>query len=293
MLAGSTFTFVNPVDKKLAFSIEPFDNGERFTKLQHLGYSSVIWITRGQATLKVDFSEYELRAGQMMFFSPFQPFTFVDPQDIKGVMINFHPEFFCLFKQQNEISFCSIIFNNVYQSPFIDVNDKEAVSFGNLIEEMKAEFLNREAGQHDMIVSLLKVFFIRASRIRMNQTEETQVVLPDTKKPFILQNLKDAIDTHYREKHSANDYAELLHVTPKTLGRITKTHFNKTITDLIAERIVVEAKRLLYMTQRSVKEIAYDLGFNDEYYFSRYFKNITSVSPQTYRNAIGNVGVAV
>ncbi|MFM9625806.1 helix-turn-helix domain-containing protein, partial [Streptomyces turgidiscabies] len=89
---------------------------------------------------------------------------------------------------------------------------------------------------------------------------------------------------NYREKHTASDYASILNITPKALAKITKTHLNKTLTSLISERIIIEAKRELYLTNKPVKQIAYELGYDDEYYFSRFFKTNTDVSPQIYRN---------
>ncbi|WP_221932059.1 helix-turn-helix domain-containing protein [Flavobacterium restrictum] len=61
----------------------------------------------------------------------------------------------------------------------------------------------------------------------------------------------------------------------------------KTPTDLILERIIIEAKRELYLTNKAVKEIAYELGYDDEHYFSRFFKNNANVSPQMYRDTVG------
>ena len=81
--------------------------------------------------------------------------------------------------------------------------------------------------------------------------------------------------------------AEMLSITPKALAKLTKTHLNKTLTELINERIIIEAKRELYLTNKPVKEIAYDLGYNDEYYFSRFFKKNAEVSPQEYRDTVG------
>jgi YesN/AraC family two-component response regulator len=103
----------------------------------------------------------------------------------------------------------------------------------------------------------------------------------------VLQKLKDAIEAHYRTKHSASDYAEMLNITPKALGKITKIHFQKTLTDLISDRIVIEAKRELYLSAKSIKEIAYELGFDDEFYFSRFFKKRADISPQYYRDTVG------
>jgi YesN/AraC family two-component response regulator len=66
-----------------------------------------------------------------------------------------------------------------------------------------------------------------------------------------------------------------------------KASFSRTLTELIAERIIIEAKRELYLTNKSVKEIAYTLGYDDEYYFSRFFKKQADVSPQVYRQTVG------
>ena len=79
----------------------------------------------------------------------------------------------------------------------------------------------------------------------------------------------------------------MLFITPKALAKITKTHFNKTLTDLISERIIIEAKRELYLSNKAIKEIAYELGYQDEYYFSRFFKTNADISPQMYRDTVG------
>ena len=98
---------------------------------------------------------------------------------------------------------------------------------------------------------------------------------------------KKSISANFKTKHSAGEYAELLNISPKALAKITKAHFNKTLTELISERIIIEAKRELYLTNKAVKEIAYELGYEDEHYFSRFFKNNADVSPQIYRDTVG------
>ena len=78
-----------------------------------------------------------------------------------------------------------------------------------------------------------------------------------------------------------------MNLSPKTLSKLVKKHFNKTLSDLIAQRIVIEAKRELYLTSKFIKEIARCLGYTDEYYFSRFFKKHAGVSPQRYRHTLG------
>jgi AraC family transcriptional activator of pobA len=140
--------------------------------------------------------------------------------------------------------------------------------------------------QYELLVSYLKIFLITAVRLKANQQNVTNEEA-QSKEPFILQNLKDAIEEHFKTKHSASNYADLLNISPKALAKITKTHFNKTLTELISERIIMEAKRELYLTNKPVKEIASELGYPDEHYFSRFFKTNADISPQVYRDTVG------
>jgi YesN/AraC family two-component response regulator len=145
---------------------------------------------------------------------------------------------------------------------------------------------NPELAQYELLVSYLKIFLITASRLKIQQQQDAGS-MTEGDEPFILQKLKNAIEEHFKSKHAPSDYAEMLYITPKALGKITKKHFNKTLSSLINERIIIEAKRELYLTNKTVKEIAYELGYGDEYYFSRFFKVNADVSPQLYRDTVG------
>jgi YesN/AraC family two-component response regulator len=155
-----------------------------------------------------------------------------------------------------------------------------------LLDQIKTEMQNPALAQSELLISYLKILLITASRLKKKQQPQVAAE-PTDKEPFILQNLKNYIEVHYKIKHSPSDYADLLNITPKALAKITKNYFNKTLTNLIAERIIIEAKRELYLTNKSVKEIAFELGYEDEHYFSRFFKNNAEVSPQIYRDTVG------
>jgi len=159
--------------------------------------------------------------------------------------------------------------------------------FKMVLEQMKTEMQNPALAQYELLMSYLKIFLITAVRLKTEQQPGDHQVLLARKEPFILQNLKDAIESHFKQKHSASDYADMLNISPKALAKMAKNHFNRTLTDMIAERIIIEAKRELYLTNKPVKEIAFELGYDDEYYFSRFFKNNADVSPQLYRDTVG------
>ena len=141
--------------------------------------------------------------------------------------------------------------------------------------------------QNEMLIAYLKVFLIIATRLKIEQQKENVALQINSKKLTIIQDLKSAIDKNYKELHSARDYSSLLNISSNALAKITKEFFNKTLTDLIAERIIIEAKRELYLTKKPIKEIAFDLGYNDELYFSRFFKSNVDISPQIFRDTVG------
>ena len=104
--------------------------------------------------------------------------------------------------------------------------------------------------------------------------------------PPVIGDLTKAIETHFKTLHQAGDYEKLLHVSTAVLNKASKQYFRKTLTELIAERLIIEAKRHLYLTTKSVKEIAFELGYTDEFYFSRFFKKNAGVSPQAFREKV-------
>jgi AraC-type DNA-binding domain-containing proteins len=278
---------VDPQSGNLAFKLFSFEDNSSFDHIQRYNYFSLIWMTEGSGIVKADFSEYSFSGNTLFAFSPYQPFMFANSKNIKGIAIHFHSDFFCILKHHKEVSCNGVLFNNIYHPPFTAIDDGSMATFKMVVEQMKAEMQNPALAQYELLISYLKIFLITAARLKTQQQPAAQAATSENKEPFILQNLKDAIEAHFRTKHSASNYADLLNISPKALAKITKAHFNKTITDLIAERIIIEAKRELYLTNKPVKEIAGELGYEDEYYFSRFFKTNADVSPQLYRETVG------
>ena len=283
----NTLTLVNPKNGNLAFKIFSFENNDFFDHIQRNNHYSLIWVRQGKGKLKADFSDYPFSNNNLFAFSPYQPFMLIPENDLKGTAIQFHSDFFCIHKHQHEVACHGLLFNNIYHPPIVTISEKEEPTLQLLIQQMKAEIQHAALAQYESLISYLKIFLIAASRLKAEQQSEVNNAISDLKEPFILQSLKDAIEKNYMEKHTASDYAAILNITPKALAKITKAHLNKTLTSLISERIIIEAKRELYLTNKPIKQIAYELGYEDEYYFSRFFKTNTAISPQIYRNTVG------
>lgn len=287
MEENNSFTLINPQTGNLAFKLQFFENENPFDTIQRLNHYSIIWIKDGTGHVHADFLNYTIASDTLYSFSLYQPYQFNSETNLSGVALYFHPDFFCIHKHHKEVACNGVLFNNIYNSPSIKIDSKTELNFNMLIEQLKLEMHNPALAQYELLVSYLKILLITASRLKTEQQEAEESETNKSDEPFILQNLKNFIETHYKTKHTASDYANMLAISPKALTKLTKTHFHKTLTELIAERIVIEAKRELYLTNKTIKEIAYELGYNDEYYFSRFFKKQTDISPQLFRETIG------
>jgi AraC family transcriptional activator of pobA len=285
LTAQTEFTLINPQTKALAFRLYAFEDDSYFRELKNYNYYSLVIITEGRGKFRADLSEYTFEPNNLLCFSIYQPFMIRAEGECKGILLSFHPDFFCIHRFQDEVSCNGVLFNNIYEFPLIRLEVPDLTALLTTADSLKTEMQNPALAQYELLISYLKIFLINASRLMLKQIESRE--FENEKGPFILKTLKDAIEDHFKTKHSAGEYADLLNISTRALNRLSKGHFNKTLSSLIADRIIIEAKRELYLTSKPVKAIAYELGFTDEFYFSRFFKNNATVSPQVYRDTVG------
>jgi AraC family transcriptional activator of pobA len=278
------FVLIDSETGELALGISSFVNGNAFSKPQRLNYFSLLLVTEGKGILARDHTTYNFDAGCLLCFSLYQSFTVLPENSFAGILINFHPGFFCLYRHRNEVSCNGVLFNNLYDSPVTVLKD-DAMRSLQIIARQLMDELGRQRPDQDLLLSYLKIFLVESSRTKMAQREAAYA--GDEKKPALLDELQQLIDVQYKTLKSPGAYAKQLHISEKSLNKICKQHFNKTLTNLIAERLTIEAKRELYLTAKPVKQIAFELGYNDEFYFSRFFKKQAGVSPQIFRDRVG------
>ncbi|UII20305.1 helix-turn-helix domain-containing protein [Fulvivirga ligni] len=287
MIQKSKHTLVDPQTGNLAFKLYTIQGNNPFDHIQRLNYYSLIWVQSAGVKLKANFSECDIEENTLLAFAPYQPFMLMTDGDLKARVIHFHPDFFCIHKHHKEVACHGVLFNNIYDPPALPLDQATVSIFNMQMDQMENELQSLDLAHYELMISYLKIFLITASRLKAKSQPEIINESSESDEPFVLQNLKDCIEEHYKSKHSASEYADLLAISTKALAKLTRRHFNKTLTDLISERIIIEAKRELYLTSKTVKEIAYELGYNDEYYFSRFFKKNAEVSPQVYRETVG------
>lgn len=279
------FSIVSQVNGSLLFRFSKFEENCLSNQVQRNSHYSLIWIKEGTGNVKTGFSECNFQDNTLFAFAPFQPFVFSTGSPVKAIVIDFYTEFIFIHEYEKEKGFKQVLYNNEDRLPFINIDLDSGAAFDTLCEKIEAEIQDPSLAQHDLLAAYLRIFLINVSRMKLQQ-QQTVVTAQNNKEHYILQKLKDAIEENFRAKHAPGDYAAMLYVTTKTLTKVSKTYYNKTVSDIINERIIIEAKRELFLTNKAIKEIAYYLGYEDEYYFSRFFKVNTAISPQKYREGI-------
>ncbi|MCT4666135.1 MAG: helix-turn-helix domain-containing protein [Flavobacteriales bacterium] len=286
MIDQETYTLVNSQTGELAFKLYKFESIRHLDHIQRLNYYSLIWIKSGEGNALIEDKEYSYKKNDLFSFSPYQPFMFKSLKKTSGIIINFHSDFFCIYKHHKEIACDGVLFNNIYDTPIIKINDSYFKKLDWIVQEIIEDIQQNNLAYNEAIISHLKIFLINISRLKK---EQNPIITTDelSEDRFITQKLKNYIEQYYKKKHQPKEYAELLHLTPNSLAKITKKYFNKTLSTLIAERIIIEAKRELYLSSKSVEEIAFELGYEDPFYFSRFFKKHTEIAPSVYRKTVG------
>ncbi len=242
---------------------------------------TIFWIKEGKGTYHIDFEEYSFDGNVLFFLSPGQVFT-VDSEQIKeAYRLSFVRDFYCIQTHDKEISCNGVLFNNIYETPFIQLEEKDAKKLDFILSELIEEFDRKEAAQYDMLQSYLKQFIIHAVRVK----KERHIVKDDIESK-LFKDFSTLVEFNFKKMHSVTDYATRLGISPKSLTKHFQKIGTQTPSDFIKNRIILEAKRKLIYTDFSVKEIAFDLGFNDPAYFTRFFTKATSSSPKNFKKLL-------
>lgn len=236
---------------------------------------SIAWNTGDTQIVTIDEIAYEFEAGSVLPIMMSQSFRFQKPMDI--VLWQFNSEFYCIANHDAEVGCVGFVFYGPSPTMFLQLEDEHIGIMNRLVAVFEEEFLSNEDIKAEMLRMLLVRLIIQITRLAKKQYLDTDAPYDD--KFNIIRHYNLLVEIHYRKEHQVQFYARLLNKSPKTISNIFSLYSKKTPTQVIQERIIAEAKRLFYYTDKSVKEIADMLGFDEVAHFSKFFKNCTSQSP--------------
>ncbi len=244
-------------------------------------FLTIAWNNGPAQTVTIDGIGYTFPAETILPLMVNQSFTFEKPQQI--IAWQYNRNFYCIVDHDKEVSCVGFLFYGSAETMFIQLNEQQQKKLNLLLQVFIDEFDDRDIIQRDMLQMMLKRLIIIITRLAKQQYHTDQALTDD--KLDVLRKYNLMVENHYRKEHTVHFYAGQLNKSPKTLANYFARYNHKSPLSVIQDRIILEAKRLLMYTDKSAKEIAYDLGFDDAAYFSNFFKKQTTYSPSDFRNA--------
>jgi len=261
-----------------ALTLTDFNCGPSMRLLEEKGMYKILWGKDENTTLIVDGYKLKVLKNQVVFCTPL---NIVEMQKDSGLTaVIFNREFYCIRDHDAEVSCNGFLFFGSSMPPIITLSEKEIKSFEALFLILREEFETQDHIQGEMLRSILKRLLIKATRLIKQENPEKDMPKPqyDTVRQFHV-----LVEQNFREKHQVADYAEMLFKSPKTLSNMFHKSGDKSPLKVINERIILEAKRLLFYSDKNVEEIGYELGFSEPAHFSKFFKNQVGSPPATFK----------
>ena len=257
----------------------------RIEKPHKHNFYAVFLFTKGTGIHEIDFHKYEVKPGSVFFLYPGQTHSWELSDDIDGYIF-FHTEDFYEMTYVNNSIKDFPFFESNYSDKCIYLSEDKCRLIEDLFKTLLMESAKEEWKKKQLILSYLTQIYIYLNRFLETQSAVNFSDLRHYQSVF--SKFEKLVDEHFIKIKSATEYADLLNITQKHLNRIVKSITQKTTTEIITDRIVLEAKRQLLYTNKTLNEIAFDLGFTDYTYFSRLFKKKVTITASDFRKLYKN-----
>ncbi|MGF1532703.1 MAG: helix-turn-helix domain-containing protein [Bernardetiaceae bacterium] len=244
-------------------------------------FYDILVFTAGTGTHTIDFIEYPIKPCSIFFLTPGQVHALSVSPDVKGFTVFFDPEFYLLDRPARSLHQMPF-FHRPQSKPFLKIDCRQEAYVQGILEEMLIETQGQHTNREAVIRANLELLMLKLSRFyHEGQTDDQQRHSPYFIR--LLTQFDQLIDENFKTTRSVQFYADALCVTPKNLSSICKKIYNKTSREIIQERVILEAKRLLLHSDMSMIEIAQTLNLYDPSYFVKFFKKVVGQTPQQFR----------
>jgi len=288
MTSIKTYKLTDETENQIVFDIKKMEDiydktgGTTDTPHRHDFYI-ILLVSKAKGVHIIDFNEFLLEDRQAFFLSPGQVHQIKEEQKSYGWVITFSRQFLA----KNNIDYRFIEDINLFQdyghTPPLYLNELQLKQLNAYSSQIFNTYSSNSKFKLEAIGALLKLFLIYSNNICDIETKDPQQLHVGS---VILKEYKNLVEEHFSDWHKVQQYAEALHVTPDHLNRTIKSLIGKTAKEYLQSRIIIAAKRLLSFSDKTTKEIGYDLGFTEPANFSNFFKKCTSFPPSYFRQKI-------
>ncbi len=233
--------------------------------------------------LLIDDTKVQGSFPSVIFITPGQHFLISEYTGGEGYAISFNKEFYCIEYHDSEVSCNGLLFVNNFTIVQIKLDAQHQSVYNNTVKEIAGEFEQDESLLAEMLKNLLKNLLIRSNRLfrSQNSIDEVDNVNIDFARKF-----SEMVEKHFKEIKQVEAYAGMIGIAPASLTKKLQKYGIESPSRIIKNRVITEAKRLLMYTDKSVKEIAILIGYEDQHYFSRLFNKETGISPTDYKKQL-------
>jgi len=248
---------------------------------RHSFYHLVLF-THGAGTHSIDFERFDVKPGQIYFMVPGQVHSWHFDGFTDGYIINFSEAFIKSFLLQPGYLDGFSFFNGNLNDAVVNLPADSFTVVKELFEHIINEISKPAPSGSDMVRLLMLQIFIHVNRLNNNPVATGKLSYNQT----LLKNYQKLIEQHYTDIKLPKDYAELLYITPNHLNAVCKDLLGLSAGELIRNRTLLEAKRLLTNPQLSISDISLKLNFSDNSYFTKFFKKTEVSTPEEFRKQI-------
>ncbi|MDX1636600.1 MAG: helix-turn-helix domain-containing protein [Balneolaceae bacterium] len=275
-------SFRDPTLNSILFLTDDPGNMNRYRERD---FFKIIWNRTSPISISLDGLDIELNEDQITCLTPLQRPEFLSTAG-EQYLLFFNREFYCIHENDHEVSCEGLLFWGSSELPVISLNDHERPKFETLFTVFRDELSTRDHIQGEMLRMLLKRLIIKGTRLAREQHFSDDMARDQAD---LIRRYNVLVEQHFRKHHQVHEYAKMLHKSPKTLSNVFAAAGHRTPLEVIHQRILLEGKRQLLKTDKMAKEIAFELGFEDQSHFSRFFKKETGIPPSTYRKQSGAI----
>lgn len=239
----------------------------------------LVYFSKGSGNHSIDFVNFPVEAGQIYFMIPGQVHSWDFEIKPDGYIVNFSELYINALVANPRYIDQFNFFSGIANQQVITIPQEDRSEVEHILETVVKEGNSNNSLKDDFARSALIQLFILVSRFTTIEKSGAK----SNYNSVVLLNFQKLIEQHYKQKKLTKDYAAMLYVTPNHLNALCKDVTGRSAGELIRDRIILEAKRLLINAKMSISEIALELDFTDNSYFTKFFKKYEGLTPETFR----------
>ena len=279
----SLHNFSSPERKSQQFQVEVFDANRHFSvKYPHRhDFFEVLYLLKGSGYHVIDTNKYEIKPPCVFFMSPGQAHKLELSNDIEGFIFIFTADFYLLNRSNQNTLIEFPFFYTIHQDnpPLLLENENDIRFLESLFRQGISEISDAVESNNEMLRSILDLILTTCAA----RYQVTENLLNKGKGQILVKRFFHLVEENHQKNLSMSDYSGMIGITPNHLTQTVKSLTGKTSSQIIKAKQLLEIKRLLVHTNLSISEIANQLNFEDQSYFTKFFKRETGFTPVQFR----------